>query len=790
MNTPQTLAQKIHALNTEELARVAASLLQGRPLPVEEAADRLFHDLVSFPAIERRLDLLPLPDAAAALRQAALSGGCLPLRHLDGRLAGEPQALRDLLEHYFLGTVGMPDWRPLPVLPPAEPFLMVFPEVAISFLRNDPPELPRLFALPRPAESFSEAVDRLLVEIPGDASAGSLPGERPDLAVQVRRLLVRPPGPSSHPEDDIRCLAAVLSGERALERLALVEHRPFRPWNVLSDRERCGRLFLHLLASTRGDALWERFARRLVLVVRSLETDRWYHPRTLEHLVVLEELREEIEIGQGRTRADSGPGSGLAAEPPWGTLPDLLRGLEDAFHSALSYSGILETAVSGGRTVAERITGDGMAALAHRIDWAAWARLRTFLEHPASYGQARHAADSTPSPAATDEPYLTLPPGRSAELRFPRFEQDLRRLLLAIVANPFSPTRRGKPARYQIRRVRKVFGWPEDYTEFLFEFAMSQELLGLHPVSGDFTPSAVAPDFLDRDAAARARAAAACFWQASFDEGPISENLRELKHLFAREFLGRAGPCQFARIDLFWDWLQEEPVQQRLAQHWRRYVDDDAEVLLSISLWMARTLAWLGLAEASPDALRPDLLRLSQAGRLGLLQHRFEFPAASPLETGRSLEFGCDGLIVASLELPFEAQADLCRFTHALSLEGPLRFRLDEDKLAEAARQGEDPACLARLLESCAPPDPRFLEPVRRVLAKLDAIEVRPASGYLRFRDPETARRVHDLPALKPFIEASWDGGLILRPRTSLQQVLQVLHEHGFLARTALEAEK
>lgn len=769
--TPQTLAQFIHRLSPTDLARAAATVLQGRVLPEEETERRLFNDLVSYQAIQRRLDLIPVKEAEVTIRSTMLAGGYLTWQSVNGGLATNPHILQDIMERYFIGTVGKPDWRPIEAIGRGQ-FIIAFPEITISYLRNHAPRLPNLFTLERPSEKFMELVDEANSHLRGEWSRSALSGKKNEFLTEIGKLCRRIAPPISDQTQCAEQVFTVLSGEWLLERLAMRERRPFHPWENLDDRERCPRVLTHLLTAPEENS----FARRLVHVARTLEAERWYAPDTIIHLAVLEELRECLD-------AVSGAGEHEFSESKIETVSDFAQftgRLHNEFHSHLCNSGIIETAVSGSAVAAERLSRDGMAAISQRLDWRHWQKLRTDLDTSAETGTAIRPAEEI----TDDSPYMSAAPGQSWEERDRRFLDDIRLFILALSRFPVSPTRQGRPVRLQLRQLVTRLNWSEEYADFLFDFALHTGLLTIDGASNHYVPTGSVADFLEGALAGRARAVAAYFWQESFDEGPISEDHRELKHVFVQQFLAPAGGERFARLDAFWDWLAGTPRQESVARRWRRYVDDDDEVLLSIAISMARTMTWLGLAETSPNADQPELIRLSARGRPWLAEYRFDLPAGIKADNNAQLSLHGNE-IHAGLDLPFASLQDLILFTEVESLGSPLKLRLDEDRLIESAGRGGDLGRLIKILKKHAQPAPddSVLEPIRKIQKEFDQIHLRPSAGYIQLASVGLAREIAALPELKPLLETRSGKYLLLRPGANLHHIHQIFHRNGYLVR-------
>jgi len=775
----QTLEQFVTSLSPAEFARASAALLQGRALPEAEARESLLQELAGYPSIRRRLELIPVRRAAELFSQAVLAGGYLPWERVQSGASVPADAVRPLLEQYFLGTVGVPDWRPIG-LDRSGPHLIVFPEVTISWLRNAPPERPGLSALENCAESFMAAIDEALAEAPRGLVVHGPDDRRHFFEEYAREIPYRHPGCSQDRHGVADQLLAIATGERLMERLAQFERRPFHRWDMLADRERCLRVFTHLVTrpedSTEDGKLRAQFAKGIVQTIRRLEASRWYAPDTIIHLTLLEELREDL-LADGRLESSPRGGRGPSA------FGELVAGMRQAFYPLLRHSGVLEHAVSGGETVAERLTRDGIAALSPRLDWRHWQKLDRARRAPSRQDRA-DAVEGAP-PADRDTAYVPLQPGQPWEDRLSRFPADVKRLLLATISVPVSPTRKGRLARSQLRELRKLLDWQEDYVELMFDFVAASGLVAASTGLGRYTPSRAAVGFLDGDDPGHGRAVAAFFWQESDDEGPISEDLRELKRVFAQDFLGAAEAGEFARLTAFWDWLSEAPSQQRVANQWRRYVGDDDEALLSIVVSMARTLTWLGMAQVSPDIDQPEFVRLSPAGNEWLVRYRFEERFGAGHVQGKGVKFEEDDRLIADLDLPFQALAEIALFTELVSVADQPQFLLNEGRLRKVVRSGEDPGRFCELLvvHAVESVPPNAMEMLRGVQEESGKLLLQPASGFLRIGDPDLAERIAAGTGLAGLIAARAGEYLILRDDADLEFVLKELHRAGYLVR-------
>lgn len=778
---PQTLEQLIHSLAPKELARASASLLNGRPVAGDDAKDRLFGELAGFRAIQHRLELVPVREVAEAYEEAILAGGYLPFSNIRERFSGAPDAWRNLLEQYFLGTVGEPDWSPIG-LRSQEPYLIAFPEITISYLRNAPVVAPRLFELRNSGGEFMAALDEVTAECRAEIAHAETDGAA--LRERIAEIL----GDYRICGDDgaaVSQVVAVVTGERLLERLAQIEHRAFRPWETLSDRERSLRVLTHLItwpADGPTEQLKRELGRRVINSVRSLEAGRWYAPGSVSFLALLETLREELSRAPSAGSGDGGRTDAWASAD----LAGLAADLQATFHSMLCNSGILETADSRGKTVAERPVPEGLAALSHRVDWQNWEKLKRARQSPDASGREALPDDPSPDrPVGEEGPYLDLPPGQPWECRLEQFLGDVKRLLLALISIPVPSTRKGRPVRLKFRKLLGLLGWDEEYGNLVFEFADGAGLAMWNEALGRYLPTREAVRFLDGGGAEGGRPIAAHFWQGGLDEGPISENLREVKHVFVQEFLGRAEGGQFVSLRTFWDWLSDTPAQHRVARRWSQYVDEDREILNSITLTIAQTLTRMGLADASPQGEEPEFLRLSSPGRAWLVHYRFEEPLVSLVRSSAKLAFDGNGSILAPMEMPFELLAELALLARLQTMDSHARFIASESCLAEAIRQGEDPRRLLAIVEesSDGKVPPSLAEMLERVRAQALEVELQGASGFLRIPDAQTAQALASGSDLAPQIAASAGEYLILRRGVDLAQVLGWLHERGYLVR-------
>jgi len=781
-NTAQTLEQFVYALSPAEFARASAVLLQGRALPESEARGLLLRELEGYPSIRRRLELMPVRRVTELFTQAVLAGGYLAWETVHTGASGPADAVRPLLEQYFLGTVGVPDWRPIG-LDGAGPHLVVFAEITISWLRNAPPDRPGLFALENCAESFMTAIDEALADAPRGPVVHGSDDQRQAFETRARELLLSHRTCSQDCQAAAAQLLTIVSGERLLERLAQVERRPFHRWDALSDRERCLRAFTHLVTraedASEDGRLRVRFAKGIVGTIRRLEAGRWYAPDTIVHLTLLEELREDLSAGS------LGESSSEEAQAP-SEFGELVRGMRQAFYPLLRHSGVLEHAVAGGKIVAERLTRDGIAALSHRLDWKHWQKLDRARGALPRHDEPDDVSGEDAIAGDQDSSYVSLQPGQPWEDRLSRFSADVKRLLLAVIGVPVSPTRKGRPARSQLRKLRKFLDWQEDYVELMFDFVVVSGLTAVGKGLGRYVPSRAAVDFLDGDPRGRGRAIAAFFWQESDDEGPISEDLRELKRVFVQDFLGAARNGEFARLGAFWDWLSEAPSQQRVASQWKRYVGDDDEALRSIVVSMVRTLAWLGLAQVSPDVDQPEFVRLSPAGDEWLVRYRFEERFATGDAPDAGIKFEDNNRLIADLDLPFHVLAEIALFTEPVSLADQPQFLLDEEHLRETVRSGEDPGPFRDLLldHAAGPAPAEAMEMLQMVQGESERVSLQPAAGFLEIGDPELAERIAADPDFSRLIAAKAGEYLILRHEVGLELALEKLHRAGHLVRS------
>jgi hypothetical protein len=783
--TVQTLEEFVHRLTAKGLERAASALLHGRPLPEQEAKESLLREFVGYPSIQRRVEMLPVQEVTTLFRQAVAAGGYLPWTSARTGLSTSAETVREVLEQYFLGTVGVPDWRPIGLVDTTA-HLIVFPEIAISWLRNAPPQRPRLFSLESDADEFMAAVEKVMADTRGGQTLYDAEEGRQTLEKRGQESLARHKTGLHDQEQFAKHLFAVVCGERLMERLAQVERRPFHHWNALSDRERCLRTFTHVLTfeeDASATPVRRPFARRVVQTVRGLEAGRWYAPDTVYHLTLLEILREEAasrppEPPGQHGEAETGPESGFGA---------LVEEMRRAFGPVLRHCGILEHAVVHGAIVAERLTRDGLSALSHRLDWQHWEKLKRAL--PDRRGAHRANLPTTEGRSEEDTACLSMQPGQPWEDRLVRFFRDLKRFLVALVSLPLGSTRKGRPVRSQLHKLMKLLGWQEDYAEVLFDFARSAGLVAASEALARYVPTGYAAEFLDGDAPERGRDFAAFFWQEGLDQGPISEDMRELKRVFVQEFLGRAGNGEFARLAAFWDWLADTPSQQRVIGKWKRYVGDEDDVLLSIAISMARTLTWLGMAQASPDVAQPEFLRLSPLGRSWLVHCRFDDPIDLDSRNDAKAEFDQDDSFRLSLDLPLPVLAEFAVFTVPVSLADEPCFRFDEEQLRAAVRSGEDPARFLGLLRNVAGEVPAgLLKSVERIRREAGKLEMQPASGYLRIDDAEMRERILADEDMKRLVLAQAGKYVILRVGADARGVQERLHRSGYLVRGLRDA--
>ncbi|MDP6355315.1 MAG: hypothetical protein QF473_09455 [Planctomycetota bacterium] len=741
---PITLEEFLAGLGPADLARAAATLPRHQNLSEDKVRFRLLNDLINHAAIRKRLDLLPVQEVANVFQEAVLNGGRLSLTQAHGSSGNgrlPPELLEDMLEQYFLGSVD--HGQSVNGRIHEEPRVQVFPEIASAWLRNARPVLPPVFALENAAEPFADSVEFFMEKAREDQfSLQECSFE--EFAFWVRSSEF----PVAAPEAHLPCLHAVLKGERLEERLSQLEHKPFKPWDTLTEKERCRRALVHLV--TNGESsLAAAYGRKLVQLLRTLEERHWFVPSAISHLLVLEEVKS------GQWVSDL-------------SLEELSAQLKTAFYPILRLTGVLETARSRGESVADRLTRDGVQALSQRIDWNHWERLAKVR---------RPGEISVPAQETEESSYLAEASGLVWEGSFDGFLSHLKKLYLAISVSDIPLTRKGEPDRRAIRRAAQAASLTVELAEFLIRFG--QVLKHLESGSGRLLPGNSAQSFIDEWAPEQARAVASFFWNETFDDGPIAEDLRELKRVFITEYLGQARNGEFARLSEFWDWLEECPSQEKTAQRWRRYVDEDDEVLHSITVSMARPLGWLGLVHCSPTIDESQFVRLSPEGRSWLVNHRFEEQAGPKNSEG---EIVSDGLSLrCDLGLPFDFLRRLSTFSTLSLEERYCDFLFTEERLKEAVLEGGNPNQLPALFSNFGvEPSDALAALLNRVLAKINAMGIEAASGLIEVESEELAEQISRDGSLSAMILRREGRILIFRPGLSMKSAAVQLNKKGY----------
>ena len=742
---PITLEEFLAALGPADFAKAAATLPRHQNLPDEKVKSRLLNELINHAAIRKRLELLPVQEVAAVFQEAVLNGGCISLNQTQGNSASNgalpPELIKDMLELYFLGSV---EYRQSTNGTVHEvPHVTVFPEIASAYLRNARPVLPPIFELENASEQFADSVEFFMEKSRDDQF--SLQECSSEEFVSWARAAEFPiPGPDTY----LPCLHAVLKGERLEERLSQLEHKPFKPWATLTEKERCRRAIVHLI--TNGECpLAEAYGKKLVHLLRTLEERHWFVPSAISQLLVL----EEIKSGQWISEL---------------SVDELSAQLKKAFYPVLRLTGVLETARSRGKSVADRLTRDGVQALSQRIDWNHWERLAKARRRGEASGTASELEESS---------YLAEASGLLWEGSFEGFSNDLKKFYLSISSSPLPLTRKGDPVRRAIKLAAEASELKVETVDFLIRFGQVLKQLGND--EGSLRPGKNARSFFDEWAPEHARAVANFFWNETFDDGPIAEDLRELKRLFVLEYLGQARNGEFARLAEFWDWLEENPSQEKTAQQWRRYVDEDDEVLHSITLSIARPLGWMGLVHCSPTIDESQFVRLSPEGRSWLVNHRFE---EKPRSENPAAKMTCNGLTMqCDLGLPFDLQCTFTKFAE-LAMSGDYsEFHFSESRLKGSVLEGGDPNELPALFSDCGVDLSEALTVLLdHVLAQVNAMSIGAASGFIEVESESLAKQVIRDDSLSSMILRCEGRILILRPGLSVKAAAAQLNKAGY----------
>jgi hypothetical protein len=418
--------------------------------------------------------------------------------------------------------------------------------------------------------------------------------------------------------------------------------------------------------------------------------------------------------------------------------------------------------------VADRLTRDGVQALSQRIDWNHWERLAKARRRGEASGTASELEESS---------YLAEASGLLWEGSFDGFSNDLKKFYLSISSSPLPLTRKGEPVRRGIQLAAEASELKVETVDFLIRCGQVIKQLG--DDEGSLRPGKKARSFFDEWAPEHARAVANFFWNETFDDGPIAEDLRELKRLFVHEYLGEARNGEFARLAEFWDWLEENPSQEKTAQQWRRYVDEDDEVLHSITLSIARPLGWLGLVHCSPTIDESQFVRLSPEGRSWLINHRFE---EIPRSENPAAKFTCNGLTMqCDLGLPFGFQCTIAKYAE-LTMNGDYsEFRFSKSRLKESVLNGNDPNELIGLLANNGGALSDELSGLlSSVLGQINAQTLGSASGFLEFESEGLADKLMRDDALSSLVLRRAGKVIILRPDLSLPSVAGQLNEAGY----------
>ena len=742
---PITLEEFLAALGPADFARAAATLHRHQNVPDDKVRSRLLNELINHAAIRKRLELLPVQAVANVFQEAVLNGGCLDLDKVTGVSVDKgglpPELLKDILERYFLGSIC---YRQLTNGSVHEvPYVMVFPEIASAYLRNARPELPPVFALDNAGEPFADSVE-FFMEKARDDQFSLQECSFDEFATWARDANF----PVTEPDAYLPCLHVVLKGERFEERLSQLEHRPFKPWDTLTEKERCRRALVHLITN-RECPLVAEFGRKIVHLMRTLEEWHWFVPSAISQLLVLEEIKS------GQWTIDHSP-------------EDLTRQLEQVFYPILRLTGVLETARSRGKSIALRLTRNGVQALSQRTDWNHWKRL--------AKARRRGVASDTAS-ELEESSHLATASGLLWEGSFSGFSTNLKRLYLAMSSRHLPLTRKGEAVRRKMKITAGASGLTVESADFLIRFGKA--LNHFENAGTGLRPGSSAGSFFDGWAPEHAKAVANFFWNETFDDGPIAEDLRELKRLFVQEFLGQARNGEFARLSEFWDWLEENPSQESTAKQWRRYVDEDDEVLHSISLAMARPLGWLGLVHCSPTIDESQFVRVSPEGRAWLVNHRFDEQLRAE---NIPEEMSCQGLTLqCDLGLSFSMQCTLSKFAELTLDGGYSKFQFSESRLNNSVLNGDDPNELIAIFSNYGLALSIELSALLDgVLAQVNAKTLSPSSGFIEFESEGLADQLMRDDSLSSLILKREGRVIILRPGLSLPAVATQLNEAGY----------
>jgi hypothetical protein len=238
--------------------------------------------------------------------------------------------------------------------------IILFPEIGASCLRHAPASLPPLFTIQDPSVPFLDALNALREGVLQCPSPDDLEDPSVFSPWAVGTLAAGVPGlPDFEPM--LAYLHVAFTGEARQDRRVRSHPRPVRRWENLSDVEQGHRVLHHFLAFPDGlpqRDVESRLLRRAIRAARGLHTEHWYAPGTLSPLAILQELCDGSEPPQNPDV------EGPAKSPRTvASLETLVRDLARRLTPLLYYSGIVETAVSRGRVVAERLTHTGTAIL-------------------------------------------------------------------------------------------------------------------------------------------------------------------------------------------------------------------------------------------------------------------------------------------------------------------------------------------------------------------------------------------------------------------------------------------
>ena len=356
-----------------------------------------------------------------------------------------------------------------------------------------------------------------------------------------------------------------------------------------------------------------------------------------------------------------------------------------------------------------------------------------------------------------------------------QFIQDIKKVLLIVENTNPKVTQSGTPYKKELQKIYQSFKLDEEYIIFLFDYLSYMELIKLQ--DNQFVVTSSAEDFLNLPLKTIHLLSKNFLTHSSIS---MDEDLELNPNDIIKLILHILNDFKenFSKVSFFLEYAGYCSSLIRFAEAAKK----QKHTFNQIGYKILKSMFWLGLIELKGDF---EFVRLSAAGQYVIAGRIKNFQTHKPEEKFTVLS---NNEIVAPFNTRFKILQQLASFSTINSMDVTIHFNLNKARLMQAYHKGVNIGDIHDFLKeySKTPLPQTMLYLFQELEEKVGEIELMPASGYVKIRDPYLLEqiKIH----LRQYIfEIIGKDRIILRPHLNLSHLEKQLKQKGYFLKSNIQ---